>query len=256
MRTTVDQVSEQQLVPRHVAIIMDGNGRWARGRGLPRLEGHKAGATAVRRAVDACLERGVKYLTLFSFSTENWQRSKEEVSGLMSLLEEALTEHLDDLLSKNIRLRVIGDVSRLPKAVQKVMFRNLEKTENCDSLELILAVSYGAREEMVYAARRMAKRVAAGEIKPNDIDEELFSQSLWTAGIPDPDLLIRTSGEMRISNFLLWQLAYSEIAVIPEFWPDFDGAVLDRCIAEFNQRERRFGLTSEQLAANGTLLGT
>ncbi len=226
---------------------MDGNGRWARERGLPRLEGHRAGATAVRRVVDACLDRGVRYLTLFSFSTENWQRSSDEVSGLMDLFEDIFTNHLPDLLEQNVRLRVIGDVSRLPESVRAALEKDIQLTENCDGLELVLAMNYGAREEILRASRLLATKVAEGALRPEDIDESTFASSLWTDGIPDPELLVRTSGEMRISNFLLWQIAYSEISIVPEYWPQFDEDILDRCLADFHSRERRFGMTSEQL---------
>ena len=234
-------------IPKHIAVIMDGNGRWARARGLPRLEGHRAGAAAVRRAVDSCLEHGVQYLTLFGFSTENWNRSDYEVKGLMKLFEEGLKNHLEDLISRRVRLRVVGDIARLPLAVRKSLSRDIDKTKDCDALTLTLAVSYGGREEIVAAAREIAKKVKLGELKVEDVDNSVFESSLWTEGLPDPDLLIRTSGEQRISNFLLWQLAYSEIVVCDEYWPDFDDQVLLRCLDEFNSRERRFGLTSEQI---------
>ena len=234
-------------VPKHIAIIMDGNGRWARRRGLPRLEGHRAGAAAVQRALENCIERGVKYLTLFSFSSENWKRSESEVGGLMELFTEVLTSNLDFLMAKNVRMRAIGDLAKLPPTVLDAFSKNIDETEECAGLTLVLAVSYGAREEIATAARKIAEQVQAGQIAPQDITPELFQESLWTKGIPDPELLIRTSGEMRISNFMLWQVAYSEIVVCPELWPDFDGKVLDRCLAEYSRRERRFGLTSEQI---------
>lgn len=236
-----------RIVPQHIAIIMDGNGRWAKERGLPRLEGHRAGVSAVRRAVDSCLELGVRYLTLYSFSSENWQRSSSEVSGLMSLFYEALTEHHQDLIGRKVQLRAIGDVAKLPKNVRDALSQDIELTEKLSDLTLTLAVSYGGREELVHAAQQLASKAASGELKVDDIDESSFSQSLWTKGLPDPDLMIRSSGEMRISNFLLWQLAYAEIIVIPEFWPEFDMSIMQRCVDEFSRRERRFGRTSEQL---------
>jgi len=186
-------------------------------------------------------------LTLFSFSTENWQRSAQEVSGLMSLFRRYLDSELEKLLQNEIRLRAIGDLDRLPAGVRKLLERDVEETKHNQELDLILAVSYGGREEIVAASRKLASEVAAGRLAEADINSEMFSSSLWTDGIPDPDLLIRTSGEMRISNFLLWQTAYSEIVVVDEFWPDFDKMVFDRCLKEFASRERRFGLTSEQL---------
>ena len=238
-------------VPKHIAIIMDGNGRWAKQRSLPRSEGHRAGVTAVSRAIDACLDAGVPYLTLYSFSTQNWGRDEAEVSGLMNLFYEALTEHLDDLISRKVRLKAIGDLDRLPKEVREALSQ-----DSNNSLTLILAVSYGAREEIVKAAQNLAQQVEQGSIAVKDISEESFSNSLWTAGIPDPDLLIRTSGEMRISNFLLWQLAYAEILVIPEYWPEFNSDILDRCICEYSGRERRFGKTSEQIQSSSEVKST
>ncbi|MCL4149105.1 UNVERIFIED_CONTAM: hypothetical protein GTU68_059407 [Idotea baltica] len=232
---------------------MDGNGRWAKQRALPRLEGHRAGVTAVSRAIDACLEMGVRYLTLYSFSSENWKRDESEVSGLMSLFYEGLTEHLDDLISRKVRLCAIGDLSRLPENVRTALAKDMDVTGEHTELTLTLAVSYGSREEILFAAKSIAEKVKNSEIKVADIDEELFSSSLWTNGIPDPDLLIRTSGEMRVSNFLLWQVAYSEIIVIPEYWPEFNAEILSRCLSEFSGRERRFGRTSEQLKSDKKL---
>lgn len=234
-------------LPVHVAVIMDGNGRWARARGLPRLEGHRAGAEAVKKTVEGCMEKGIRYLTLFSFSTENWQRSPEEVAGLMELFRHYLDSELEGLMEHGIRLRAVGDMDRLPPLVRNALDRDLEVTESNSALDLILAVSYGGREEIVAAARDLAGEVARGNLAVEDIDASRFASSLWTEGIPDPDLLIRTSGEMRISNFLLWQLAYSEIIVTPECWPDFDKDTLIRCLEEYGRRERRFGLTSEQV---------
>ena len=242
--------SDTQTAPpplTHLAIIMDGNGRWARERGLPRIEGHKAGVDSVQKTVEFCRRRGIRYLTLFSFSTENWQRAPEEVSGLMQLFRHYLDTELSRLNENNIRLRAIGDIERLPFHVRTALNRNIEKTKNNTELTLVLAVSYGGREEIVAAAKTLAEKVAKGTIAPADIDNQLFASALWGADFPDPDLLIRTSAEMRISNFLLWQLAYSEIVVAPEFWPDFNEQTLERCLKEYAARERRFGLTSEQL---------
>jgi undecaprenyl diphosphate synthase len=236
-------------MPKHVAIIMDGNGRWARSRGLPRSEGHRAGAIAIRRAIESCLENKVKYLTLFSFSTENWNRSEQEVSGLMGLFEEALTQHLFFLIENKVSLRIIGDTSRLPQHVLSAMSMGVSKTGATNSsLELVLALSYGGREEIVAATKKIATKVVNGELEIDQIDNTLFAQNLWASGIPDPELLIRTSGEVRISNFLLWQLAYSEIVVCSELWPEFDREVFNNCLSQYRQRERRFGLTSDQRA--------
>jgi undecaprenyl diphosphate synthase len=223
--TTADKI------PNHIAIIMDGNGRWAKERGLARLEGHRAGLTAVHRAIDACLATGVKYLTLYSFSSENWQRSEAEVSGLMGLFYEALTEHLQDLIGRKVSLKAIGDLDRLPANVRQAIGQDVEATEGLADLTLILAVSYGSREEIANAVKRIASQVEKGELLVSDISEEQVSNALWTSGIPDPDLLIRSSGEMRISNFLLWQLAYAEIVVIPEYWPDFDETILSAVVS-------------------------
>jgi undecaprenyl diphosphate synthase len=239
--------SSKAAVPKHVAVIMDGNGRWARERGLPRLEGHKAGAKRVKLVVEACARAGVRHLTLFSFSTENWKRSSEEVNALMKLFRRYLDSELEALTENNVRLRAIGDLQRLPFTVREALQRDMERTKENTGIDLILAISYGAREEIVHAARECAAKAARGELKPESISEESFAKELWTKDIPDPDLLIRTSGEMRISNFLLWQLAYAEIVVIPEYWPEFDDAILQRCFMEYANRERRFGLTSEQL---------
>ena len=243
--------TKTHVVPAHVAIIMDGNGRWAKQRGLPRTEGHRAGAKAVRQAVRAAARLGVRYLTLFCFSTENWQRSPDEVGALMKLFQFSLQSELPELIKNGVRLRAVGDLGRLPESVRVWLERVVEETSRNDRLDLVLAISYGAREEIVHAARTVAEQIARGELQPTEITTEILTSNLWTAGIPDPDLLIRTSGEMRISNFLLWQLAYSEIVVIPDLWPDFTEATLEKCIRDYEQRERRFGLTSEQLKAAG-----
>ncbi len=234
-------------LPRHVAIIMDGNGRWAKENNLPRIQGHRAGVESVKRIVESCLKRGVRYLTLFSFSTENWKRSPAEVNGLMNLLREYLNSELPEILSHGIRLRTIGDITQLPKMVQKGLARNIEASKDNTRLDLILALNYGAREELIRAMQLIGEKITAGTIDPKEIQAEDISQHLWTHNIPDPDLLIRSSGEMRISNFLLWQLAYTEIVVAPEYWPEFTDETLERCLIEYTKRERRFGLTSEQI---------
>lgn len=236
-------------VPRHVAVIMDGNGRWAKERGEGRVAGHRAGVRSVRSTVEECRRAGVRYLTLFSFSSENWRRPTDEVSSLMGLFKEQLESEIrePELFRNGVRLRAIGELDRLPFAVRTVLNSVIERTKENTGLDLVLAVSYGARQEIIHAARALAEEVARGVLKPSAIDEQLFSQRLWTADIPDPDLLIRTGNEMRISNFLLWQVAYTELVVVPEFWPDFDATVFRRCLTEFAARERRFGLTSEQV---------
>ncbi len=235
-------------VPRHVAIIMDGNGRWAGSRGLPRVEGHRAGVRSVRSVVEESRRLGVRYLTLFCFSSENWKRPKAEVSALMSLFKSHLDSELDLMLRNDIRLRAVGELSKLPAFVQDTLKVREERTARLSGMDLVLAVSYGGREEIVHASRQIAARVKSGEIELSQINEQTFSQSLYAADIPDPDLLIRTSGENRISNFLLWQLAYTEIVVSPVYWPDFDAKEYQRCIQEFNGRARRFGLTAEQVS--------
>lgn len=238
-------------LPQHVAIIMDGNGRWAKGKFLPRIEGHRAGAKAVRSTVEECRKLGIRYLTLYTFSTENWGRPADEVGALMKLLERYLESELELMLKNDIRLRSIGDLSRLPPSTRAILERVMEQTRNHSSMDLVLALSYGSREELVQAARKIALAAITGDISPEQITEDTIRQNLYGPDIPDPDLLIRTSDECRISNFLLWQLAYTEIVVTPVFWPDFSVDEFHRCLKEFEQRERRFGLTHEQIALNG-----
>ncbi len=249
MDTSTENSPESPAVPRHVAVIMDGNGRWAKERGEGRISGHRAGVRSVRSTVEECRRAGVRYLTLFSFSSENWKRPTDEVSSLMGLFKDQLESEIrePELFRNGVRLRAIGELDRLPFAVRKVLNAVIERTKDNSALDLVLAVSYGARQEIVNAARALAEEVARGSLKPSAIDEQLFAQRLWTADIPDPDLLIRTGNEMRISNFLLWQVAYTELVVVPEFWPDFDAPTFRRCLQEFAARERRFGLTSEQV---------
>ena len=236
--------------PNHVAMIMDGNGRWAKSRGLKRLDGHKAGAKSVQLVVECCRRWNIPYLTLFSFSTENWLRSSEEVSGLMSLFKTFLDNELEKLLQNDIRLIAIGDLDKLPKTVRKSLDRNIKQTECNKSLQLILALSSGGREDIINAAKKIAIQAQRGEILPDQIDAVIFSSHLWTRNIPDPDVLIRTSGEMRISNFLLWQLAYTEIIITNKLWPDFSEADFRECLEEYGRRERRFGRTSEQIISS------
>ena len=233
---------DPSIVPRHVAVIMDGNGRWASERGRPRTEGHEAGADSVREIVRASGELGVQYLTLYSFSTENWGRPEDEVDALMALLARYLVEEREELMDNKVRLRGIGQLSRLPEHVRALLTEASRLTADNDGLLLTLALSYGSRTEIVDGVRRLAARVSAGEIGPDDIDEAAITSSLYTAGTPDPDLLVRTSGEMRLSNFLLWQLAYTELYVTDEYWPDFRRPSLEAAIASYGKRKRRFGL--------------
>jgi len=233
--------SGTNAVPRHVAIIMDGNGRWARKRGLPRLKGHEQGGESVRAVLRACRKTGVKYLTLYAFSVENWIRPKSEISGLMSLLVRFLKQDEHELHENKVRLHVIGKMEDLPKAVQKEALRVIRATEGYDGGHLILALSYGGRAEIAGAARQIAGKVKSGEIKPDDVDEKMVARHLYAPGIPDPDLLIRTSGEMRVSNFLLWQISYSEFYFTDVLWPDFREKEFIEAIEEYGRRSRRFG---------------
>lgn len=228
-------------IPRHVAVIMDGNGRWAAARGLPRREGHRAGMTSVREVVKGCLASGVEYLTVYAFSTENWKRPAAEISALMKLLREYVSREKDELSEKGVRVRVIGELDRLSRSARGAVDDIESTTRDGRTLNLQLAISYSSRRELVMAARALAEKVQRGELRPDQIEEKDLERELLTAGIPDPDLLIRTSGEYRISNFLLWQAAYAEIYVTPILWPDFDRAALYAAILEFQKRERRFG---------------
>ncbi len=228
-------------IPRHIAIIMDGNGRWAQQRGLPRPLGHKSGADAVRRTLSACSDLGVEALTLFSFSSENWKRPPEEVAALMALYIHNMRLERDNLVRHNIRFRQIGRTQELPEEALRELHETLEATRACTGPTLCLAINYGSRDEIVHAARDLARLAARGELDPDDINETLFASRLHTAGLPDPDLLIRTAGEMRLSNYLLWQLSYSELHVTPTLWPDFDGEDLRGAVREFASRQRRFG---------------
>lgn len=227
--------------PAHVAIIMDGNGRWAAKRGLPRLAGHSAGAKAVREAIASAIELDISYLTIYSFSSENWNRPADEVSGLMSLFVDVLERELGNLERMNVRVRVIGAMEALPSATRQAFTRVVDRTAGNTGLTLVVALNYGARNEIVSAAKSIARDAAAGTLDPESIDESLFAGRLDTALIPDPDLLVRTSGEMRVSNFLLWQIAYSEIWVTSTLWPDFGRAEMLRAVVEFQKRDRRFG---------------
>ncbi len=226
---------------------MDGNGRWAKKRGLPRVAGHRKGVETVREIVEACAEIGVKYLTLYTFSTENWKRPKDEVSTLMRLLLKSLKDRLDELHQNKIKLTCIGDVGSLPEQVQKQLFEDVERTKNNKRMTLNLALSYSGRWELLEAIKNVAEKVSNNELKPEDICERTISDSLHTKDIPDPDLVIRTSGEFRVSNFLLWQIAYSEFVITDIYWPDFSKNHLYKAIETFQKRERRFGKVSEQL---------
>jgi len=231
---------------RHIAVIMDGNGRWAKQRGLPRHAGHRQGAEAVRECLRACRQRGIEWLTLYAFSEENWKRSKEEVTALMGLLVEFLSHYKQELHERGIRLHIIGERAKLPPEVQQQLQEVCDLTRGNTALNLVVALSYGSRQEMVRCMRKIASGIAAGELQVAQIDEELISANLDTAGMPDPDLLIRTSGEKRLSNFLLWQISYAEILVLDKFWPDFTAADIDEAIAEYQRRDRRFGACSSQ----------
>lgn len=227
--------------PRHVAIIMDGNGRWAQARGRPRLFGHHAGAKRVREVVEACPGLGVEYLTIFAFSTENWKRTQSEVAGLMNLFRRYITKEMTSLAKKNVRVRFIGDRLRLDSKLVKLMDKLEVETESNDGTHLTVALNYGGRDEVARATKRLAHDVAAGKLDPEDIEEETLPRYLDTHVLPDPDLVIRTSGEARISNFLLWQSAYSEYEFIDTLWPDFTASELGRLCARYGRRERRFG---------------
>jgi undecaprenyl diphosphate synthase len=226
---------------------MDGNGRWARARHLPRTAGHKKGVDATRRTVEYCSDAGVEVLTVFAFSSENWMRPEGEVSTLMELFFASLRREAKRMASNNIRMRIIGDRSRFPARLQQEMARTEEVTAHCDGMLFQIAANYGGRADLVFAARQIASDVASGVLSPDDIDEAAISARVSTAGLPDPDLFIRTGGEQRISNFLLWQIAYSELYFSPALWPDFDAKCLDEAFQAFANRERRFGKTSEQV---------
>ena len=227
--------------PRHVAIIMDGNGRWAKARGLPRTMGHRRGVEAVRRTCEAARDIGVKCLTLFSFSSENWRRPPDEIADLMQLLRLYLRSEIAELHRNNTRLRVIGDRSRLSDDIVQLVGHAEEVTRANTAMDLVIALSYGGRAEIAAAARRLAEEAAAGRLDPAAVDEDRFAATLFTAGLPDPDLLVRTSGEKRISNFLLWQIAYAELVFVDTLWPDFGRRDLEDAITEYHRRERRFG---------------
>ena len=258
--TGTDKLLQDQLVksgdiPKHIAIIMDGNGRWAQKRGLPRIAGHREGVNSVRDIVEACGQLGVRYLTLYAFSTENWKRPREEVSMLMRLLLKALRDEKDRLHQNEVQLKAVGDISTLPQDVQDELLDGIEKMKNNKGLTLILALSYSGRWDITNAVGRMYDDICAGSIKKEQITQELIASYLSTRDFPDPDLLIRTSGELRISNFLIWQIAYSELFISQEFWPSFRRNQLYESVADFQRRERRFGMVSEQLHGNESTEG-
>jgi len=234
-------------LPRHIAVIMDGNGRWARNKGAARIFGHRNAVQSVKDVTEGCGELGVKYLTLYAFSTENWGRPKEEVDGLMELLVNTLKKEINSLHENKVRLKTIGDVGHLPTVCQDNLKEAIEATSNNQGLTLILALSYSGRWEIVEAAKALAKDVKSGKISSEKISEDLFSDYLKTAGIPDPELLIRTSGEMRISNFLLWQIAYTELFITKKLWPDFRKEDLYEAICAYQMRDRRFGKVMERI---------
>ena len=242
----MEEIDKEKL-PYHVAIIMDGNGRWAKKKMLNRISGHIKGIDAVREVVETCRKLGIKILTLYAFSVENWKRPKEEVTALMGLLKEYLQKETPEMVKNNIRLCALGRLEDLPSDVQATLSETIKKTERCEGMILNLALSYGGRSEILHAVQAILLDIQKGRITPEEITFQRFSQYLWTRGIPDPDLLIRTSGEFRISNFLLWQIAYTELYVTETLWPDFDKGELLKAIADYQSRERRFGMTSEQL---------
>ena len=240
---------EKEKLPKHIAIIMDGNGRWANKRSFRRILGHREGMESVKEIVRACRELDIQALTLYAFSSQNWQRPELEVKALMGLLKKYVRSEVNELNEKNVKLQGIGELDKLPKSVIKVFNEAVEVTKNNTGMVLSVALSYGGREEILTAVSKIVKKIKTGELLPDDITEDIFSENLYTAGLPDPDFLIRTSGELRISNFLLWQIAYSEIYVTDVLWPDFRKDDLYRALIEFQKRKRRFGLTDEQISA-------
>ncbi|MCX8117218.1 MAG: isoprenyl transferase [Desulfobacterota bacterium] len=238
---------DKEKLPRHIAIIMDGNGRWAKKKNLSRINGHLKGVEAVREVVTTCRELGIQVLTLYAFSIENWKRPKEEVEALMGLLKDYLVKEREEMVQNNIRLSAIGRLGDLPSDVRAALEETMRQTSHCDGMVLNLALSYGGRAEILQAVHRILSDFRHGRIREEEIDLASFPRYLWTGGLPDPDLLIRTSGESRISNFLLYQIAYTEIYLTETLWPDFDRTELIKAIVDYQSRERRFGLTSEQI---------
>lgn len=247
MSSLIDKIDKNRL-PVHVAVIMDGNGRWAKQRGLDRSEGHVEGVNTVRRITEIASEVGVKYLTLYTFSTENWNRPKDEVDALMNLIVVAIERETPDLIKNNVRLSMIGDSSRMPEFAVNRLNTCIQDTSHCNGLNLVLALSYSSRQELVSAVKSIAEQAKNGTLSIDDINEEAISKSLYTSNMPDPDLLIRTAGDLRISNYLLWQIAYAELYFTDKFWPDFSKDDFCQAIIDFQSRERRFGKTSEQIS--------
>lgn len=243
----VEKIDKSRL-PEHVAVIMDGNGRWAKQRKLDRSMGHVEGVNTVRSITETASELGVKYLTLYTFSTENWNRPKEEVDALMNLIVVAIERETPDLIKNNVRLTMVGDISRMPEFAATRLRKCMDETSHCTGLTLILALSYSSRWEIIEACKSIASQVKSGEIAVDDITDELFSKNLSTKDIPDPDLLIRTAGDYRISNYLLWQIAYSELYFTQVYWPDFSKEDFYAAVIDYQSRERRFGKTSEQVS--------
>jgi undecaprenyl diphosphate synthase len=246
-KTLQEELKKSGDIPTHIAIIMDGNGRWAKKRGLPRVAGHRRGVETVREIVEAAAEIGVKYLTLYTFSTENWKRPKDEVSTLMRLLLKSLKDRLDELNKNDIKLTCIGNIKSLPTVVQKQLYEDIERTKNNKRMTLNLALSYSGRWELLEAIKKISSEVAENKLIPGNITEKCISDHLTTSSMPEPDLVIRTSGEFRVSNFLLWQIAYSEFVILDVYWPDFSRKHLYDAIKEYQKRERRFGKVSEQI---------
>ncbi|MCR5498245.1 MAG: isoprenyl transferase [Paludibacteraceae bacterium] len=242
-----EQINKERI-PQHVAIIMDGNGRWAKSKGLDRIFGHREGVDSVDKVMEAASDLGVKYITLYAFSTENWNRPEQEVNALMEILSQALKKYIEKISKNNVRLMVVGDKSRLSQLTLSNLSEAEQMTQGNTGLTMILAISYSSRWEIVEATKRIASEVKAGSLSIEAIDEKVFSNHLATSGIPDPDLLIRTSGELRISNFLMWQLSYSELYFTPVSWPEFKKEQFFEAIIDYQKRERRFGKTSEQLS--------
>ncbi|MEO3707060.1 isoprenyl transferase [Trichormus azollae] len=232
---------KRELLPQHVAVIMDGNGRWAKRQGLPRIMGHKRGVDALKDLLHCCKDWGIKALTAYAFSTENWKRPQEEVEFLMSLFQRVLRQELREMVEENVQIQFVGNLQALPTALQEEISRSMAETKDNRSIKFTVATNYGGRQEILQACRAIAQKVQQGILNPDEISEELFESHLYTAGITDPDLLIRTSGEMRLSNFLLWQMAYGEIYITETLWPDFDRKEFHRALYAYQQRERRFG---------------
>ncbi|MEH2175862.1 isoprenyl transferase [Nostoc sp.] len=232
---------KRELLPHHVAVIMDGNGRWAKRQGLPRIMGHKRGVDALKDLLRCCQDWGIQALTAYAFSTENWKRPQEEVDFLMTLFQRVLRQELREMVEENVQIKFVGNLQDLPRSLQQEISRSMEETKNNRGIRFSVATNYGGRQEILQACQAIAKQVQQGMLQPNEINEQVFESHLYTAGITDPDLLIRTSGEMRLSNFLLWQMAYGEIYITDALWPDFDRAEFHRALCAYQQRERRFG---------------